>query len=106
MDEWADLPLWRGPAGDPPADAADPTLSALVDALTDADVRLAYRDLTTPELAAVGLHCVRALSPDLTPLHPDHRWPHLGGRAAELSWRYPHLSPHTAFPSPHPHPLG
>ncbi|CRK58476.1 TOMM biosynthesis docking scaffold (protein D) [Alloactinosynnema sp. L-07] len=105
-DEWADLPLWRGKAGDPPADAPDRDLRTLVDALTGADIRLAYRDLTTPELAAVGLHCVRALSPNLTPLHSDHRWPHVGGRAAEVSWRYPELTAHTAFPSPYPHPLG
>ncbi|WP_436501016.1 YcaO-like family protein [Actinokineospora sp. HUAS TT18] len=105
FDQWADLPFWRGRTGTPPADSA-PGLKNLVDALAAADIRLAYRDLTTPELAAVGLHCVRALSPDLTPLHPDHRWPHLGGRAGELSWRFPDLTPHTAFPSPFPHPLG
>lgn len=106
LDAWAGLPLWTGDTGDPPPDAAEPGLRPFVEALTEAGVRLAYRDLTTPELSAVGLRCVRALSPDLTPLHADHRWPNLGGRAAEPSWRYPDLVSRTGFPSPYPHPLG
>ncbi|MFD7654851.1 YcaO-like family protein [Actinosynnema sp. NPDC059797] len=104
-DEWHDLPWWRGGPGDPPPDSTARTtadqLRELVDAL---GVRLAYRDLTTPELAAVGLTCVRVLSPDLTPLHADHRWPHLGGRTPDASWRYPGRS--GRFPNPAPHPLG
>jgi ribosomal protein S12 methylthiotransferase accessory factor len=106
IDTWADLPLWTGGSAEPPADATEPGLRSLVGALTSAGIRLAYRDLTTPELSAVGLHCVRALSPDLIPLHADHRWPAIGGRAAEASWRYPNLVPRTGFPSPFPHPLG
>ncbi|MGQ0841119.1 YcaO-like family protein [Actinokineospora sp.] len=106
LDSWADLPLWTGSTARPPADAGDPGLGAFATALDGAGIRLAYKDLTTPELSAVGLHAVRALSPDLTPLHADHRWPHLGGRAAELSWRYPDLPARTPFPSPFPHPLG
>ncbi len=101
-DTWADLPLWTGGRADPPPDAADPGLGAF----TGAGIRLAYRELTTPELSAVGLHAVRALSPDLTPLHADHRWPHLGGRARELTWRFPDLPTRVGFPSPFPHPLG
>jgi ribosomal protein S12 methylthiotransferase accessory factor len=105
LDEWHALPWWRGVPGPPPrgstarGDAAQ--LEELVSAL---GVRLAYRELTTPEAAAVGLRCVRVLSPDLTPLHADHRWPHLGGRAADVAWRYPGRS--GRFPNPAPHPLG
>ncbi|TQM83523.1 hypothetical protein FHX81_5949 [Saccharothrix saharensis] len=76
-------------------------LRELVDAL---NVRPAYREPTTPEAATAGLRCVRVLSPDLAPLHADHRWPHLGGRAADVAWRYPGRS--GRFPDPAPHPLG
>jgi ribosomal protein S12 methylthiotransferase accessory factor len=69
-------------------------------------VRLAYRELTTPEPRTVGLHVMRVLSPDLTPLHADHRWPHLGGRTADVRWRYPWAPTSTIYPSAHPHPLG
>lgn len=107
--KWDDLPWFRGFEADPPPDAqargTTAELTELVHALDRAGIRLAYRELTTPELSAVGLHCVRVLSPDLAPLHSDHRWPHLGGRAAELDWRYPHASP-GVFPNPAPHPLG
>ncbi|WP_052685143.1 YcaO-like family protein [Lentzea aerocolonigenes] len=107
--EWDALPWFSGITTDPPADAVGRGVAAelteLVHALDEHGIRLAYRELTTPELSAVGLHCVRVLSPDLAPLHSDHRWPHLGGRARELSWRYPHASP-GVFPNPAPHPLG
>ncbi|SEQ53933.1 ribosomal protein S12 methylthiotransferase accessory factor [Lentzea xinjiangensis] len=107
--EWDSLPWFGGVEAAPPRDAesrgTSGELTELVHALDRAGLRLAYRELTTPELAAVGLHCVRVLSPDLAPLHADHRWPHLGGRARELGWRYPHASP-GVFPNPAPHPLG
>ncbi|WP_329789655.1 YcaO-like family protein [Lentzea sp. DG1S-22] len=107
--EWDALPWLRGFEADPPPDAeargTAAELTELVHALDRAGIRLAYRELTTPELSAVGLHCVRVLSPDLAPLHADHRWPHLGDRARELAWRYPRASP-GAFPNPAPHPLG
>lgn len=107
--EWDALPWWHGIETEPPADSAalgvEAELTELVHALDHNGIRLAYRELTTPELAAVGLHCVRVLSPDLAPLHADHRWPHLAGRTRELDWRYPHASP-GVFPNPAPHPLG
>ncbi|MFE9750844.1 YcaO-like family protein [Saccharothrix saharensis] len=104
-DEWRALPWWRGEPGPPPRDSAARGDAAQLRELVDAlGVRLAYRELTTPEAAAVGLRCVRVLSPDLTPLHADHRWPHLGGRAADVAWRYPGRS--GRFPNPAPHPLG
>ncbi|MFD4675389.1 YcaO-like family protein [Lentzea sp. NPDC058450] len=108
-EQWDALPWFQGFEADPPEDAQSQgtaaELTELVHALANADIRLAYRELTTPELSAVGLHCVRVLSPDLAPLHSDHNWPHVAGRTGELDWRYPHASPGT-FPNPAPHPLG
>lgn len=110
LDEWQRLPLWSGPTvqprQDPPRQGPSAELTELVEALHDNGVRLAYRELTTPEPRAVGLHVVRVLSPDLTPLHADHRWPHLGGRTEDVRWRYPWAPRLATFPSPHPHPLG
>jgi ribosomal protein S12 methylthiotransferase accessory factor len=107
--EWDALPWWNGIETEPPADAqcvgVEAELTELVHALDGHGIRLAYRELTTAELSAVGLHCVRVLSPDLAPLHSDHRWPHLDGRTRELDWRYPHATP-GVFPNPAPHPLG
>lgn len=108
-DEWTSLPLFaaaepRPAPPDSPAAGSHGELAELVTALHAAGVRLAYRDLTTPELTAVGLSAVRVLSPDLTPLHADHRWPHLGGSTTDLDRRYPGAS--GVFPSAHPHPLG
>lgn len=106
LAEWAELPLWKGDLVDPPTDSSSSTeLQDLVMALTEAGVRLAYRELTTPELAAVGLSVVRVLAPDLTPLHSDHNWPFLGGRTADLAWRYSWAASGN-YPSRHPHPLG
>ncbi|WP_158887336.1 YcaO-like family protein [Amycolatopsis anabasis] len=108
--DWAALPWWRGPEGaaPPPSPAsgrgAAAELTELVDALTGAGIRLAYRELTTPEAAWAGLRAVRVLAPELVPLHADHRWPHLGGGA--LDFRYPGASPAGPYPNPFPHPLG
>ncbi len=35
---------------------------------------------------------MRALSPDLTPIHSDEAWPHLGGCTPDLAWRCPWAS--------------
>jgi ribosomal protein S12 methylthiotransferase accessory factor len=105
--DWAALPWLRGeigpaPTGSPGSGAAT-ELTELVMELTAAGIRLAYRDLTTPELTAVGLRAVRVLSPDLTPLHADHRWPHLGGTTPDVARRFAATG---TFPNPFPHPLG
>jgi len=118
---WAEVPLLRhattapapapapgttdGPGDDDPAGA----LHHLVTSLAAAGVRLAYRDLTSDDGHQIGLRVVRVLSPDLAPLHHDHRWPFLGGRTAEVAWRYPDAAARRggrSFPSPHPHALG
>ncbi|GAB1511375.1 YcaO-like family protein [Actinophytocola sp. KF-1] len=109
-DDWHRLPLWSGqitrPSPDSPSQGPAAQLTELVSTLHGNGVRLAYRELTTPEPRAVGLHVMRVLSPDLTPLHADHRWPHLGGRTADVRWRYPWAPARSSFPSAHPHPLG
>ncbi len=82
-------------------------LDSLTGALSDAGVRLLWRELTTPDLRQLGISVVRVLSPDLTPIHFDTDWPFLGGRAADVAWRYPELAACAGpFPNPDPHPLG
>lgn len=115
-DAWADLPLHaHAEWADPPKDAATATheprrqLASLVAALDAAGVRLFYRDLTTVDVAQLGITVVRVLSPDLTPIHHDHRWPFLGGRATDLQARYPDGMERRGdriHPSPFPHALG
>jgi ribosomal protein S12 methylthiotransferase accessory factor len=57
-------------------------------------------------VAQVGVAVVRVLSPDLTPIGCEHDWPFLGGRAGDLTWRYPGVEPVGPVPNPSPHPLG
>lgn len=111
---WPELPIHRFAEWAPvPTGRSQPTpteeLAALVDALAGAGVRLMYRDLTTVDVAQLGITVVRVLSPDLTPIHHDHRWPFLGGRTPDLIWRYPDglaRRGDRTFPSPFPHALG
>ncbi len=111
-EEWAKVALLHGEPGTPAGDAPTaPTtaraLEQLVRRLRDEGVRLYYRDLTTPDLRQVGLHAVRALSPDLTPIYCHQRQPFLGGRTGDVLWRYPWAEPlRLRFPNPMPHPLG
>ena len=111
--EWVALPLWKGPVVRMPVDAAwsgadDATqLRLLHQRLRTEGVRLFHRELTTPDVASLGMRVVRVLSPDLVPIHVDHRVPFLGGRAPDVKWRYPWVDVSTCcFPSPFPHPLG
>ncbi len=83
-------------------------LRNIVKQLAASGIRLYYRDLTTVDVREAGLTVVRVLSPDLSHLHGDDRAPFLGGRMADVAWRYPDLErnrSHT-FPNPYPHPLG
>lgn len=106
-DRWPALPLLDGPAADaaPDSPVVGPPAEELRHLCEAIGAPVYYRDLTTVDTAAVGVRVVRALAPDLLPIHADHRWPHLGGRAAELAWRYPWARP-GPFPNPAPHPLG
>jgi ribosomal protein S12 methylthiotransferase accessory factor len=111
-EQWPAVPLPHGaPAPGAPVEAQGATPAAqLAEALArlrEHGVRVYYRDLTTIELRQLGLTCVRVLSPDLTPIHCDQRWPFLGGRAADALWRYPWARDcPRMFPNPLPHPLG
>ena len=119
-DRWAGVPLLRharpaearpAVAAAPLAEGGDPApeLHRLVTRLAAAGARLLYRELTTDDCNQVGLRVVRVLSPDLAPLHHDHRWPFLGGRTADVGWRYPDARARAGgrpFPGPHPHALG
>lgn len=116
---WPDLPLHRlavraaappdAPSEHPGATDAD-QLEDLLRATGVAGIRFFYRELTSPAANQLGLRVVRVVSPELTPLHHDHRWPFLGGRTGDVGWRYPgaeaRRDPGSVFPSPHPHALG
>lgn len=110
---WDELPFLRGAVAASPSpspasdrDAAD-QLDELLTILAGNGVRLFWRDLSTVDTRQVGVHVVRVLSPDLTPIHCDEAWPHLGGRSADLGWRYPWAAKlGHGYPNPAPHPLG
>lgn len=112
-DAWWDLPLHADPTFVEPARDEDSSartdleqLTQLVAALRQANVRVFYRLLPNAAAGQLGLRVVRAMSPDLVPLHHDHNWPFLGGTASDRSWRYPNHQPLVSYPSPHPHGLG
>jgi ribosomal protein S12 methylthiotransferase accessory factor len=104
--EWDPLPIWKGQEFGRRA-WDEVTLQRGVEKLSAAGVRLFYRDLTPVDLRQLGLWTVRVLSPDLTPLHFHEPWAFLGGRTADVTWRYPWArAQHLRFPNPMPHPLG
>lgn len=111
-ERWPEVPLVRHaskatPPPDAPAREGDAAmLEALLSALAAEGIEVYYRDLTTPDVRRLGLHVVRALSPQLSLLHGDHNIPFLGGRTMDYGWRYPSLMPVGSRPSSHPHPLG
>lgn len=113
---WSQLPLLRHrdaavdpigrsrPRQVPLSDLA--ALQELVAHLWGQGIELAYRELTTPDVAQAGLRVVRVLSPQLSLLHADERAPFLGGRTGDWRWRYPHAVAHHPLSNPWPHPLG
>jgi ribosomal protein S12 methylthiotransferase accessory factor len=112
---WAKIPLLQTteaarlmPSSPRPQGSMQSSLRRLVEQLAAAGIRSYYRDLTTVDVREAGLTVVRVLSPDLSHLHGDERMPFLGGRLADVAWRYPALSRHPSlpFPNPYPHPLG
>jgi ribosomal protein S12 methylthiotransferase accessory factor len=111
-DEWKRLPIHGGEPYErrPSTSAAGKPgdeITRLARALREAGVRVYYRELTTRDLRQVGVHVVRALSPDLVPIFDDQRWPLLGGSAANVTARYSWAAGlRLSFPSPFPHPLG
>jgi ribosomal protein S12 methylthiotransferase accessory factor len=111
-EEWEDLPLLRGAYivrsdGDVAPASTRESLGQLAGSLARKGIRLFYRDLTTSDLAAVGVCAVRVLSPDLVPLACDEEWRFLGGTVSDVGRRYPWAAEaELSFPNPHPHPLG
>lgn len=53
-------------------------LSDLVGRVTNAGGEVLVKDLTTEDVARIGLRVVRVLVPQLLPLHGNHNWRHLG----------------------------
>lgn len=111
LEEWSRVPLLRGGRSEPPeerpAGRASAPLAELADGLEGEGIRVFYRELTTADLAEVGVCAVRALSPDLVPLACDEEWRFLGGTVVDVHRRYPWaVATELSFPNPHPHPLG
>jgi ribosomal protein S12 methylthiotransferase accessory factor len=63
----------------PPGDD-EASLARIVTQLAALALPACWCDLTTPDVAAAGLHVVRVLVPGMQPLHGDHRLPFLGGQ--------------------------
>lgn len=113
---WDAIPIHRfAIAAEAPGDSAvhgcghGSELTELVHALATNGVDLYYRELSTPDVRQLGMRVVRVVAPALTPLHHDHRWPFLGGRSADVIWRYPDAARRGSgrpWPSPFPHALG
>ncbi len=108
-DEWKHVALGTGPTQPKPTSRPKHTisdeLSILNTALKEAGIEIFYRDLTSRDVAQIGLSCIRAISPQLIPIHFDERAPFLGGTAPNYAWRYPGAA-QGKFPNPLPHPLG
>jgi ribosomal protein S12 methylthiotransferase accessory factor len=108
--EWDGLPIWKA-TNSTQNDYAMRTyynvesLELLANHLSDVGVELFTRELTTVDLAQIGVHVARVLSPQLVPIHVEHGAPYLGGTGSDVAWRYPGMT-HLADPSPFPHPLG
>lgn len=110
--EWTNIPLLQGeyskrPGTETKSESNTAALTALVDTLASHNIRMFYRDLTTVDLLQLGVHTVRVLSPDLTPIFCRQQYPFLGGTTPDVLKRYPWAKKYTlTFPNPMPHPLG
>jgi ribosomal protein S12 methylthiotransferase accessory factor len=88
--------------------SVDGDLEAMVGMLEQAGSRVAYVDLTTPDVAPLGIRVVRALATDLQPIHSGHRQERLGGRRLyDVPRRLGYLSSEAQedYLNPCPHPL-
>ncbi len=110
--EWQKIPLLQGDSyirRRKEVKSRDETvaLAKLVQYLGKQNIRMYYRDLTTPDLLQLGVYTIRALSPDLTPIFCHQRYPFIGGKAKDVLARYPWSKKYQLhFPNPMPHPLG
>lgn len=111
-DRWRDIPLLKGSVHEAPKysvkkKTAANLLKSAVAYMNKHGVRLFYRDMTTIDLLQIGMHSVRVLSPHLTPIYCNQKFPFLGGRTKDVYWRYPWARKYRLdFPNPNPHPLG
>jgi ribosomal protein S12 methylthiotransferase accessory factor len=103
-------PLWKSTAATPRSGSstvgARALLGELIAALSTAGIRLLARELTLPDVRALGVRVVRVVSAELALLSGDAEAPFLGGRVLDCAWRYPGLAPVAAVPNSLPHPLG
>ena len=109
--EWLKLPILQPGGGQRqrrslPGNCPEAIVRYTAKKLARHGIRLFIRSLTTIDALQAGLHVTRALSPDLIPINVLHRWPYLGGNAADLRLRYQDYRQAGTFPSPFPHPLG
>jgi ribosomal protein S12 methylthiotransferase accessory factor len=98
--DFASLPKLA--TGDPRRD-----LQVLCGKVRDAGYRCLVADVTTSDVASLGLSVVHALIPGFHPLTLGHAWRVLGGRRLhELPQRlgYPAVAERGSNPSPHPYP--
>ena len=83
------------------------SFTELLEALREERIRVYYRDLTTSDVRQAGLFVVRALSPELAPIHCHEEWPFLGGTVSDVARRYPWANERDlCFVNRYPHPLG
>ncbi|HZH13079.1 MAG TPA: YcaO-like family protein [Archangium sp.] len=85
----------------------DEALKALVREVGQAGMDVIVCDLTTPDIAALGLHVVRVVVPGMNPLFMGHKNRALGGRRLyEVPQRFGHRGIERGHPdNPYPHPF-
>ncbi|HEX5751297.1 MAG TPA: YcaO-like family protein [Archangium sp.] len=97
-----ELPRWES------RDAAT-DLAELVQRFERRGYEAVVVELTTPDIAALGLRVVRVVTPELQQLHADHRYPFLGGKRlydvpVRLGYRSEPADETQLNPYPHPYP--
>ena len=110
-DRWASLPIWGGPVPIHRPTRRSSARRRSNSATSSPGRRLGVGTPTTassrPSMSPMSdCESSVALAPQLTPIHADHRWPYLGGSAADLALRYPWAKANASFPIDAPHPLG
>jgi ribosomal protein S12 methylthiotransferase accessory factor len=92
---------------DKSAESPEDELAALVHEVHQAGHEVLACDLTTPDIASLGLAVVRVLAPGLHPLFMGYRNRALGGnRLYEVPQRLGHIGIETGGPdNPYPHPF-
>ena len=94
---------------DRPVGSKGDDLSWCVDRLAELGFEVLVKDVTTPDVAPLGLRVARVLVPGLQPLHGAHPLPFLGGWRLERAAEVFGISPADVLPpgrfNPIPHPL-